>query len=367
MNTIELRAFSFVANGQDIAFAAKYLPGRFRRTERRKNKKKATRALRPALGKEPASQLFHAFQARGMIRREIEPGKWAIDCPFGHDHTSDSESGTVLYTENDVICCKHVHCDDIRTQDDYRATFTKAELDAAAQAALACHSALPVIELLHEEHDVTTQVIQHLPSCQDVYERGGRLVFVAQKDVRTPGGTKRVSRIIELSQAALRDRLTALVTFVELTTNGHVARRPPKWLLESILARGAWPGIRQLNGIVASPVLRPDGTVLDRAGYDEATGLLFCPSQAFWPIPEHPEPWMVRWGLHHEEVSVGERVGAGRNHHLGDLDLSQRLHLFQASNRGVGDGLVLQNIYSFCADVAEKRAPLAQRAHVDVP
>jgi hypothetical protein len=41
----------------------------------------------------------------------------------------------------------------------------------------------------------------------------------------------------------------------------------------AVHARGIWDGIRHLEAVINFPVLRPDGTVLDRPGYDAGTGL----------------------------------------------------------------------------------------------
>ena len=43
------------------------------------------------------------------------------------------------------------------------------------------------------------------------------------------------------------------------------------------------------SGIIEAPTLRRDGTLLDRPGYDQATGLLFDPGGTlFAPIPARP-------------------------------------------------------------------------------
>ena len=43
----------------------------------------------------------------------------------------------------------------------------------------------------------------------------------------------------------------------------------------ALLARaGAWR-FNSIIGVVTAPTLRPDGSVIDRPGYDPATGLLF--------------------------------------------------------------------------------------------
>ena len=41
--------------------------------------------------------------------------------------------------------------------------------------------------------------------------------------------------------------------------------------------------------MITAPTLRPDGSILDRPGYDEDTGLLFVESQPFPTIPERPD------------------------------------------------------------------------------
>src|SRR3954451_4161424 len=65
---------------------------------------------------------------------------------------------------------------------------------------------------------------------------------------------------------------------------------PPKEVAEILLATAAdWAKIPILTNIVEAPTLRPDGTVLDRPGYDPATGLLFDPGGVeFDPIPKNP-------------------------------------------------------------------------------
>jgi bifunctional DNA primase/polymerase-like protein len=50
------------------------------------------------------------------------------------------------------------------------------------------------------------------------------------------------------------------------------------------------PNLRELHGITHTPVLRPDGTVLDAPGYDEPTGLLYLPEDGLHvpPVPDQP-------------------------------------------------------------------------------
>ncbi len=63
---------------------------------------------------------------------------------------------------------------------------------------------------------------------------------------------------------------------------------PPDWAVKAVDVRGQWRGIRRLEAIVESPILPADGSVLQTAGYDEATGIIFHPEGEFPMIPERP-------------------------------------------------------------------------------
>jgi hypothetical protein len=61
----------------------------------------------------------------------------------------------------------------------------------------------------------------------------------------------------------------------------------PRFVAEAIADRGAWE-FPKLAGIVESPIMRPDGSILDQAGYDPATKLYYQPSGEFFPVAEKP-------------------------------------------------------------------------------
>ena len=63
---------------------------------------------------------------------------------------------------------------------------------------------------------------------------------------------------------------------------------PPPALVMSMLAVGEWPVIRRLNGIIETPSMRPDGTVLDSPGYDAPTRSLYMPNARYLPVDPSP-------------------------------------------------------------------------------
>jgi hypothetical protein len=65
------------------------------------------------------------------------------------------------------------------------------------------------------------------------------------------------------------------------------ARDAPKWLGKRVNAKKGERGLRELRAVITAPTMRYDGTLLDRAGYDAATGLLLMKGK--WPkVPASP-------------------------------------------------------------------------------
>lgn len=68
---------------------------------------------------------------------------------------------------------------------------------------------------------------------------------------------------------------------------------PTAAVLGAVLARQTWPGLPVLHKVISTPVLRPDGTLLQEPGYDPATGYYLAGRIQTGPIPEHPTPEQV--------------------------------------------------------------------------
>ncbi len=62
---------------------------------------------------------------------------------------------------------------------------------------------------------------------------------------------------------------------------------PPTPIASSILSQHAFPGIPALKGVIETPTLRPDGSLLSKGGYDQETGLILAPLPSF-SMPDVP-------------------------------------------------------------------------------
>ncbi len=144
-----------------------------------------------------------------------------------------------------------------------------------------------------DESRVADEVIPRLATLAGpgaVYQRGGALVgIVPIEDKELPAG---LLRLVPLALPTIRERITVAVRLVkEIEREGvteYVPVAPPKWLPEAIAARQHYPSIKLLAGVVQSPTLRRDGSILQSPGYDDATGLLYSPLAAFPPVSDSP-------------------------------------------------------------------------------
>jgi len=128
-------------------------------------------------------------------------------------------------------------------------------------------------------------------SDSDVFQQSGRLLCPVKKPTPEGGASYGVAT---LNADGILLRLHERFRFVKLKpVKGGLERVPadvPQALPRLILARrGRWQ-YRHLRGVVSVPVIRPDGTVAAREGYDEATGLLLANLPDGLDIPEQPKP-----------------------------------------------------------------------------
>jgi hypothetical protein len=109
----------------------------------------------------------------------------------------------------------------------------------------------------------------------DLYRRSGGPCWVYEDEHGNPA-------VRQLGTDNLRAYFNDHVTTVTITndpeTKGPIEVRNPvmRQTCATILGRKDWP-LPHLRGIVTSPVVRPDGSLITRPGYDKATGLYMHP------------------------------------------------------------------------------------------
>lgn len=123
-----------------------------------------------------------------------------------------------------------------------------------------------------------------------IFQRCGMLVDISEDQSRL-GGVLRprdAPTARTLPTCILQQYLASCADWEKFEDGKLYQIHPPTITVRQIEAQGAWPGIRHLEAIVETPVLRPDGTVLAAPGYDERSGLLLRPNCRVGHIPERP-------------------------------------------------------------------------------
>ncbi len=147
----------------------------------------------------------------------------------------------------------------------------------------------PEIRISSEVMEMTSQASAALQGDPTIYKRNDQLVHVthttreeveSSRVVDTDDGPRRelvegTPRIRIVQFPTLKERLSAVAQFLK-----YDSRRKEKWVparpdgdvVAALLARGEWKDVRHLRGIVETPTLRPDGSILQgEPRYDAAT------------------------------------------------------------------------------------------------
>ena len=122
------------------------------------------------------------------------------------------------------------------------------------------------------------------------YQRGEQIVRVLPLAAKTAdGGQTTAPGIAAVSCAVLGRELGRAARWEGLDRKGDPVRiDPPRPVVEQIAEMvGEWP-FPILAGVIGTPTMRADGSLLLDEGYDEQTGLVLLGAPALPPIPEEP-------------------------------------------------------------------------------
>lgn len=151
------------------------------------------------------------------------------------------------------------------------------------------------IKLSTDEHVSIKEAIEALADEPTVFTRGGKLVDVLRDSTpKTRDGVKASGspKIDPTPIPRIRTKLTSCIEFVKVVQaedgEKQIAIHPPDWLVKGVAYAGQWGGIRHLEAVVTSPVMREDGSILQQPGYDPETGVLYEPLTEYPPIPDNP-------------------------------------------------------------------------------
>jgi putative DNA primase/helicase len=130
---------------------------------------------------------------------------------------------------------------------------------------------------------MTDEAEAALIACADVAPILVRAAMLVQPIVdklpASHGHTTEATLLRQLSAANvvyLLNKHAATFERYDLRSDNWVAVDPPPAVATQLLEKGKWQ-FPKVSGVITTPTLRPDGTILDQAGYDAATQLWYAP------------------------------------------------------------------------------------------
>ena len=197
-------------------------------------------------------------------------------------------------------------CADASTQAELEATADQYVATPASLASeLTTPAALPQIIVTNRPLPaITTEALAALRIANappELFVRSGVLARVRSDERGRPV-------IDDVDAGILRGRMARTDFWYRTNQNGDLRHiPPPDDVVKDLLALGAWP-FPPLEALTETPALRPVGTILDRPGYDPATGLYYLPPRGFTApaVPSHPSQAEVRAAVDLIEEAIGE-------------------------------------------------------------
>lgn len=146
------------------------------------------------------------------------------------------------------------------------------------------NAGLPEISITGRNlRDITTDALEALYKANNpptVFIRSGVLSRLGIDEINRP-------YIETMSESAVRGYLARACNFTRTNEKNQVAIAPPLDVVRDFMSRGTW-AIPPLAGIIQTPALRPDGSIISEPGYDKTTALYYVPSDGL-EVPVIPD------------------------------------------------------------------------------
>ena len=151
--------------------------------------------------------------------------------------------------------------------------------------------------------DLTAQALYALYKANvppKLFVRAGELVRLRWDEKGKP-------TIESLTDSILRKHMSDAANFFKESRQGQTAIIPPMSVAKNILAQEGWQ-LPPLSCVVEIPVLRPDGSIIDKPGYDRSTGVYYWPDRSLSlpPMPKNPSAKDIKQALDFLLETIGE-------------------------------------------------------------
>lgn len=257
--------------------------------------------LKPLTSKNPGNYVWtpkptrdpvlEALKQRGLVKREIEPGKYEITCPWCNEHTDCIDSGTAYWAPTldrplRTFHCMHGHCQG------------RGMSDLLKYLGISSYEALMVDKIRIEPNcqpQMVSAVEQSLAATGEFYRYYDQLVRVIKKNEK--------AEIITLDASTFLTHTNLFIYWYRrdnrVKDNPIRQTNPSQELIKAILNNGKNSDMPILKGIIQQPMMRKDGSLVMTQGYDPISGFYCDFDTSKYNIPSHPTQEDAQRALDH--------------------------------------------------------------------
>ncbi|WP_199740783.1 hypothetical protein [Legionella septentrionalis] len=221
-----------------------------------------------------------ALRNRNLYKSPLGDGKHDITCPWVNEHTNGVDHGTGYFEPDDNypvggLKCQHAHCNERNIRDLLH--FLDIDIKSARMK--------PTIHVVKGEiHRIVDIAERELAVTQQYYQRGGIIVLVY-----TDPSTNE-TLIQGISQPALVRALSGVATWeqYDARSKSWVRIDPPARHVSILYDSNSYRYLPVIDGLARQPYLRPDGSLMQLAGYDVETNMFGVFDGRKFLVPDFP-------------------------------------------------------------------------------
>lgn len=206
------------------------------------------------------SPVVSALKAHGLYKREIEPGKHDVTCPWVHEHTDALDTGAAYFEPSDQFpiggfCCQHSH------RDNYHVGKLLDHLGVSGDDA----RWKARIRLVPGEINRVIDAAERVLALRGAHFQSGDLIV----SIATDAATGDIS-MVPVSEQALTKELSAAADWEKFDgrTRKWMRCDPPARHVNMLHRAQTLQYLPHLTGLARQPYFRADGHLVTESGYD---------------------------------------------------------------------------------------------------
>ena len=211
------------------------------------------------------NEVITALRQRSLYKQPLGSGKHDITCPWLHEHTDQIDHGSAYFEPSDTFPIGGYKC-----QHGHGETYKIGKLLGFLGVSYVAAKHKPTIKAeAGEIGHIADAAERELAGTGRYYQRGGLIVSVASDP------TSKETTIRPMPLPALLRALSgvAVWTRYDSRSNSDTVIDPPQKYVAVLADSESYAHLPALAGIARQPHLRPDGSIVAEAGFDEMTGL----------------------------------------------------------------------------------------------